>query len=59
MRAASADIEAKVYEGCDVALVDPPRAGLDERTREVVAQMEQSLSFFQLSKEINYSEMMP
>ena len=27
VRAASADIDAAVYTGCDVVLVDPPRAG--------------------------------
>ena len=48
VRAASADMEPRVYEGCDVALVDPPRAGLDEQTRDVVGQMEQTLSLKRL-----------
>ena len=41
IRAASADIDPSVHEGCDVVLVDPPRAGLDSQTRTVVAQMDQ------------------
>jgi len=43
IRAASADIDASVYTGCDVVLVDPPRAGLDEQTRTIVARMDQIL----------------
>jgi len=43
IRAASAEIDASVYAGCDVVLVDPPRAGIDEQTRTIVAKMDQIL----------------
>merc|ERR1711971_663705 len=37
LRAASAEIEDGVARSCDAVLVDPPRAGLDNETRNYVA----------------------
>ncbi|CAE7254194.1 trmA [Symbiodinium pilosum] len=42
-RAASDKIDASITAGCDVILVDPPRAGLDAGTRQSVTQFDQIL----------------
>lgn len=42
-RMSSESIDESIFAGCDVILVDPPRAGLDATARQCVAKFDQIL----------------